>query len=320
VARASAVTLRQLRAFVAVAEEGSIVRAALRIHLTPSALSMLVSSLEGELGVRLFERTTRRMVLTDAGQALLPSLLKMFDQFDDALDDVRELTERRHSRLRISASPLIAAAMLPPVMAGFQRAHPDVKLSVQDVAVDAVAQSVRNGEADVGVCTADVDGLDLKVVPVVHDRLVLVCLDSHPFAGKAQVRWADLEGQPLVLMQRGSGLRKLAERGLAMAKLAIEPAFEVAQVSTAIGLVEAGLAVAVLPSYAVRRARAVGVHATALVDPVIERAIVALHSPERPLTALADDFLQRLRAAALPIEAEAAHAGKAARPRARSRA
>jgi DNA-binding transcriptional LysR family regulator len=92
------VTLRQLRAFVAVAQEQSITRAAGRLHLTASALSMLVSSLEAELAVRLFERTTRRVVLTEEGQALLPSVQMVFKDLDQAFDGLRQLSARRRRR------------------------------------------------------------------------------------------------------------------------------------------------------------------------------------------------------------------------------
>ena len=102
-ARLPAVTLRQLRAFVAVAEEGSIARAAQRLHLTGSALSMLIASLEGELGTRLFERTTRRLQLTDAGRELLPAIGEVFHHLDNALSDLRESTQRRDTQIAVVA-------------------------------------------------------------------------------------------------------------------------------------------------------------------------------------------------------------------------
>ena len=148
-ARLPAVTLRQLRAFVAVAEEGSIARAAQRLHLTGSALSMLIASLEGELGTRLFERTTRRLQLTDAGRELLPAIGEVFHHLDSALSDLRESTQRRDTQLRIAASPLLAATLLPGVMAGFRERYPAVRLKLLDKAVGAVPQAVRGGDADI---------------------------------------------------------------------------------------------------------------------------------------------------------------------------
>lgn len=296
--RPSAVTLRQLRAFLAVAEEGSIARAAQRLHLTASALSMLIGTLEGELGVRLFERTTRRMVLTDAGSELLPAIEQVFGHLDGAIADLREFSQRRSSRLRIAASPLLCATLLPHLLAGFKERFPAVRLTLSDLPVSEVARAVRAGDADLGVCTADVDTLDLQATMLLQDRLVLACLESHPLAAQHEVRWRDLAGEALALMQPGSGLRKLSERGLAEVGEPVEPAFEVANVATAVGLVEAGLAVSVLPGYALTRTRAVGVRAVPLADPVVERTIVALNAPERPLTSAGEAFVAHFQQAA----------------------
>lgn len=296
--RTSAVTLRQLRAFNAVAEEGSIARAAQRLHLTASALSMLIGTLEGELGVRLFERTTRRMVLTDEGNKLLPTVEQMLGQLDGAITDLHEFSQLRSSRLRIAASPLLAATLLPHLMASFRERFPAIRLTLRDLPVSEVAQAVRAGEADLGVCTADVDALDLHTTVLHQDRLMLACLENHPLASRFELPWRELAGEPLALMQPGSGLRKLSERGLAQIGEPVDPAYEVANVTTAVGLVEAGLAVAVLPRYALTRTRAVGVRAIPLIDPVVERAIVALNAPERPLTSAGEAFLAHFKQAA----------------------
>lgn len=296
--RTSAVTLRQLRAFIAVAEEGSVVRAAQRMHLTASALSMLISTLEGELGARLFERTTRRMVLSEEGQKLLPSIEEMMGQLDGAITDLQEFSQRRSSRLRIAASPLMAATLLPHLMAGFHERFPAVRLTLRDLPVGEVAQSVRSGEADLGVCTADVDTTDLHATVLHQDRLMLACRDGHQLATRPEVQWRDLAGERLALMQPGSGLRNLSARGLAEMGEPVEATFEVANVATAVGLVEAGLAIAVLPRYALIRTRAIGVRAVPLTEPVVERAIVALHAPERPLTSAGEAFIAYAKQAA----------------------
>lgn len=296
--RPSAVTLRQLRAFITVAEEGSISRAAQRLPLTASALSMLIGTLEGELGVRLFERTTRRMVLTEAGKELLPAMEHMFHHLDGALTNLREFSQRRSSRLRIAVSPLLAATLLPQLMASFRERFPAVRLTLQDLPVGAVAQAVRAGDADLGVCTADEDTLDLQATVLLQDRLMLACLEGHPLAARHEVHWRELAGEDLVLMRPGSGLRKLANRGLAETGEPVEPVFEVANVATAMGLVEAGLAVSVLPRYALTRTSVIGVKAIPLIDPVVERVIVALNAPERPLSSAGEAFVSHFQHAA----------------------
>jgi DNA-binding transcriptional LysR family regulator len=285
------VTLRQLRAFVAVAQEQSITRAAGRLHLTASALSMLVSSLEAELAVRLFERTTRRVVLTEEGQALLPSVQMVFKDLDQAFDGLRQLSARRRGRFAVATSPLLAATLLPQLLASFRLRFPDIAVDLLDLPVDGIAQAVREGRADFGVCTADQEVAGLLTTTLYQDRLMLACLADHPLAGRKEVRWSELVGEPLALLRPGSGLRSLAERGFAEIGEPVVPAFEVAHVSTAVGLVEAGLAVAILPSFALSRTRSPSVVAVPLTAPVMQRDIVALTDSQRELSGPCQAFL-----------------------------
>jgi DNA-binding transcriptional LysR family regulator len=289
------VTLRQLRAFVAVAQEQSITRAAGRLHLTASALSMLVSSLEAELAVRLFERTTRRVVLTEEGQALLPSVQMVFKDLDQAFDGLRQLSARRRGRFAVATSPLLAATLLPQLLASFRLRFPDIAVDLLDLPVDGIAQAVREGRADFGVCTADQEVAGLLTTTLYQDRLMLACLADHPLAGRKEVRWNELVGEQLALLRPGSGLRSLADRGFSEIGEQVVPAFEVAHVSTAVGLVEAGLAVAILPSYALSRTRSPSVVAVPLTAPVMQRDIVALTDSQRELTGPCEAFLAHFK-------------------------
>jgi len=294
-ARPESVTLRQLRAFVAVAQEQSITRAAGRLHLTASALSMLVSSLEAELAVRLFERTTRRVVLTEEGQALLPSVQMVFKDLDQAFDGLRQLSARRRGRFAVATSPLLAATLLPQLLSSFRLRFPGIEVDLLDLPVDGIAQAVREGRADFGVCTADQEVAGLLTTPLYQDRLMLACLADHPLAGRKEVRWSELAGEPMALLLHGSGLRTLVERGFAEAGEPLVPAFQVAHVSTAVGLVESGLAVAILPSYALSRTRSPSVVAVQLTAPVMLRDIVALTDSQRELTGPCEAFLAHFK-------------------------
>ena len=301
--RPPGVTLRQLRAFVAVAQDGSITRAAQRLHLTTSALSMLVSSLENELAVRLFERTTRRMALSEAGAELLPSIEKVFDNLDAAFDGLRQFADRRSGRFAVATSPLLAATLLPSLLASFAARFPGTKVDLLDLPVEGIAEAVRSGQADFGVCTADKDMPGLVATPLHQDRLMLACQASHPLAGRREVRWAELAAEPLVLMRQGSGLRNLVDGGFAAVGESVRPAFEVAHVSTAVGLVESGLGIAILPSYALHRTRAVDLVAVPMTAPAVERNIVALTAPQRRLSAPCEAFLAHFQASMATAQA-----------------
>lgn len=294
--RLSAVTLRQLRAFVRVARDGSMARAAQNAYLTPSAMSMLVGGLEGELGIQLFERTTRRLVLSDAGKELLPAIEKTLSDLQVALDRMHELACRQRGRLAVAASPLLASMLLPSRIAEFRHTCPQIEVALIDAPVGQVPDLVRRGEADIGIATADTALVDLESTVLFTDQLMFACRPEHPLARVRSASWRELGVERLVLLQRGSGLRALIDRGLSTADRIGEVAYEVAHVETALGLVENGLAVSILPWYALSR-RTHEVVAVPLRDPVVHRDIVALTSRQRALPDHTRKFMAEFRQA-----------------------
>jgi LysR family transcriptional regulator, carnitine catabolism transcriptional activator len=279
------VTIRQLKAFTAIAQEQSITRAAEKLHLTPSAISMLIRSLESELAVRLFERTTRKLELTDNGKAFLPTAEKVFSLLNDAIENIRESEASRAGSFKVATSPLLASEVMPQVIASFKARFPSIEVSLIDVPVDAIADAVRQRHADFGICTApDQDSstlIDLAIEPVYKDKLMLAVPKDHLFAK-----------ENLIMLKVGSGLRRLAEQGLAASKTSVKPAYEVGHVATAVGMVEAGLGLAPLPSYTLARSTTKTFTAVALADPPIERDIVMISHLQRPLSEASRAFVQ----------------------------
>ena len=291
----SNISLRQLRAFWLVAQEGSMTRAAERMHLTISALSMLVRTLEDELGMRLFERTTRRVDLTEAGRQFLPAVRDVFFALESGLQTLQESRRRKSERLVVVTSPLLAATLVPLVIARFREAYPNVAVTLVDAPVDQVVATVRDGKADFGVCTADLAANDLVTEVLYQDTLVLACSPDHAMAAQREVRWAELTEQPLILLSSGTGLRRLVNQALGQQTLKLKPAFEVANVQTVVGLVAAGLGVSVLPAYSLARADAKKVVAVPLAEPVVTREIIALCTRARPFSTAAEAFLKLLK-------------------------
>jgi len=288
-------SFRQLRAFVAVAEETSMTRAAARLSLTPSALSMLIRAMEDELGVKLFERTTRKLVLTEAGQGLLPVVKDVFQRLDAGVQSVLRTQQVKESVLTLATSPLMAASFVPKAMAGFRELHPAVKIRLLDAPVDTLPDLVRTGAVDMVICTASDEISDLHQELLYVDRLMLVCHRDHVLAQSKEVSWEALINEPLVLMQQGSGLRTLADRALAKWSKNLTPAHEVSHVATALGLVEAGEGVSVLPSYAIARSQprlnTPNIVTIPIVSPVVKRRVVALARSSEALTKTAAAFI-----------------------------
>ncbi|WP_310642704.1 LysR family transcriptional regulator [Limnohabitans sp.] len=296
---ASNLSLRQLRAFLAVAQESSMTRAADKLHLTPSALSMLVRGMEDDLGVRLFDRTTRRLVLTEAGQQFLPTVEQVFAQLEAGIALLQDTQHVKAGRLRVAASPLLASALFPKVIASFRLQNPHIKVTLMDASVESLPDLVRRGDVDMAVCTASSDTADLLATPVYTDKLMLICPSSHRLALRREVEWQDLLSEPLILMRQGSGLRTLVDKAFAKWNKHLQPAYEVSQVATALGLVSEGEGVSVLPSYAISRAQNLSqVSAVATVDlvsPIVSREIVALTKEGSEMTSAALRFVEQFK-------------------------
>jgi DNA-binding transcriptional LysR family regulator len=303
------VTLRQLQAFVAVAESGNFSRAAERLHVAQSAVSVLVRELERKLNIRLFDRTTRRVELTDAGFEFRATAEKLISDLEHAVQNTHDLVERKRGRIIVAAPPLLATALLPEAISAFQKQFPGISVALIDARTNEIVQRVKSGQADIGVGTFAADEEGLSRTRLAKDTLTLFCEGSHPIAATTQPRWRDLKGLPLITLTRESGIRALVESGYESANLTLDrPAYEVSQITTALALVEAGLGVSILPTYALVSCKNRNIVARALSHPTITREVVAVTRSGRSLPPAGSDFMQLLqRSAKVRNETAAAH-------------
>lgn len=289
------ITIKQIESFLAVADLGNFSRAAERLNTAQPALSQSIKDLEAELAVRLFDRTTRRVELTDAGREFRHSAAKVLEELEHAVEGVHELAERRRGRLRIAAPPLLAAVVLPQAIADFQKRYPGIAVQLADVGTEQIVESVRSGKADCGLGTFSPAEEGIERLPLVRDSLMLFCDQRSPFNGAVSVPWRELEDQPMITLTRDSGIRLLVEVGFETAELALKPVYEVTQITTAIALVEAGLGVAVLPTYALAAARYRKVVGKPLIEPNISREVVMIHATGRSISPAVSAFAAVVR-------------------------
>lgn len=207
-------SLKQLRVFVAVARHGSFSRAGEAIGLTQSAVSHSVKELEAEVGVRLLDRTTREVVLTDAGLRLANRVERLLDELQAALLDARSFGVQRSGTVRVATSQTISAHLMPQCIAAGEREYPEIRIMLRDQAQQQVLHSVRNAEVDFGIVVDPVQAVDLECEAVLHEPFLLLCRDDHPFAAQQEVRWSALNGCRLVLQDYASGSRPLIDSAL----------------------------------------------------------------------------------------------------------
>jgi DNA-binding transcriptional LysR family regulator len=264
-------TLRQIRAFLAVAQWGSFTAAASRLHLTQSAVSVLVAELEAVFGLRLFDRTTRVVRLTDAGREFQPVAQKVMLELESAVSSSRELAAQKRGRVAIAATPLMSSLLLPRAIARYARLQPGVSVVLHDVLAGQIQPKVRDGEVDFGIGTFERSARELVAQPLMTDTLVLACAADHPLASRRQVAWRALAGHPFIALTRDNSVGQLITESLGGAGVEIHPAYEVSHLWTVVGMVDAGLGVAVLPSYANTIAQLYQIRILRLVDPVVRR-------------------------------------------------
>jgi len=207
-------TLEQLRIFVAVAERLHMTRAAEALHLTQSAVSAAVAALEARHGTQLFDRVGRGLALNAAGAAFLPearAVLAQAEAAEQALDDLAGL---KRGAVRLFASQTIAAYWLPPRMAAFARAHPEIQLHLSIGNTHRVVEAVLAGEAELGLIEGAFEAPRVEKVRMDADRLVVVAA-GHPLAGRSEaLSAAELKALDWVLREEGSGTRSEFEAAL----------------------------------------------------------------------------------------------------------
>lgn len=237
---------RQLRAFVALAQEKHFTRAAQRCHLTQPAFSALIRTLEETAGVRLFDRNTRRVELTVEGRVLESTAQRLLGELELAMEDLRGHAERRRGRVAVAALPSLAAGWLPGLLAQFHAEYPGIVMQLRDALLDPCLDMVQSGEVDFAVAArrTDMSGLDSTFLHA--DRYFLVCRQDHPLASQRQVRPRDVARWPAIQLSRGSSVRQRLDEALGAD--AFTPLLEVEHLATVTGLVLAGMGVSVVPA------------------------------------------------------------------------
>ncbi len=194
-------SLRQMRAFVALAKTGSFTLAAEYLHVTQSALSGLIKELESVLGVRVVERSTRKTQLSEIGRELYPLFEKMIEDLDGAMAGIAQRKALKTGMVRIAAPQMMACTLLPEVIAAYRQAHPDVQLRLVDCPVENVSARVFSGEVDFGIGPERDPTAEIAAQVLFEMPFVLVFPEQHPLQQKDRVTWADVGDYPFISLQ-----------------------------------------------------------------------------------------------------------------------
>ena len=238
--------LVSLRAFVAIAREGNLTRAAKQLGYSQPAVSLQIGRLEEELGTALFDRTGRGMRLTEAGAVYLTHVgdaLRALETGRSALD---ELAGLERGAVRIGGGATATSYLLPAVLSRFHEVYPSIQFHVREEGSADVLEGVLGGELDLGVVTWPLPlapGLveRLRVEVWRDDELVLIVPTGHRLEGRATFRWADLDGEPLVLFRAGTAVRSIIDRALLDAGIDVRIIMELSSIAAIRQMVQQGI-------------------------------------------------------------------------------
>ena len=290
---------RQFNAFLTVARLGNFTRAAARLAISQSTLTVQIRNLEQTLGVRLFDRNRRQVSLTSAGRELITPIDDIVERIDSLVALTQDVSALRRGVVTIAALPSIASSALPPAVAAFVAANPGIKVRIHDVVAQRIIELVKAGDVDFGVGSLIRKDRELVVEPLWTDEMRLFVDRRHALAARRSVRLGDLRQIPLILTTRDSSARQLFDKAADRAKMVFTPAFEAHYMSTALALARAGLGAAVLPELAIKPLLDSQLVALPIRQPTVQRKVVLIVKAGRSLPKAAELMVERLRSAAL---------------------
>jgi len=291
------ISSRQIDAFLALSAQRSFTRAAAQCHLSQPAFSALIRALEDDLGLRLFDRSTRHVGLTAEGENFHASALRIRAEVDAALAAMRDAATLRRGRVAIALLPSLAAGWLPDVLAQFHARHPGVELDIADVLSEPCIERVATGRADFALAAIRADTPELRAEPFCQDGFHLVCRTDHALAdqplpgGAAQLR--ALAQWPFIHLARHSSVRQYLEA--AFHPHAMRTLMEVEQLATVTGMVRAGLGISVVPTFTLFHFQYPDLVTRPLALPGLMRQIYLVRRRDRGLSVAAQALYQLMR-------------------------
>lgn len=291
---------RQLRAFVAVSEDGAFTTAARRLNLSQPALTVQIRNLEESLETKLFDRDTRSVALTRAGRELLPQFRRVLADLDATVDAARRHGSASHGTVRVAALPSVAASLLPDVIRAFREDNPHVAFDVKDAVNARIVAMVKEEVVDIGVIgQASVDR-DLEIVARVREDMQVVFPVGHALQKVRNISLERLASYPHVLLTPETSVRRVVDAAFGARGLTIASVCEVTYMMAAVGMVRAGLGIAILPIGAREPLSEPAVRARRIDESGLVRTVAIIRRRKRTLSPIVSSFLDHLCARLAP--------------------
>jgi DNA-binding transcriptional LysR family regulator len=284
--------LNDLQAFRAVAELSNFRQAAEAVNISQPAFSRRIEKLEEALGVRLLDRTTRRVSLTAVGRDFARKVESLLDDLDATLLGIKGVAATRMGEVTIACVPSTVYYYLSQVIRRYRDRYPKIRVKVFDASANDVLAAVTRGEADFGLNFIGSQEPDIDFEPLLEERFVAACRRDHPLARRRRVSWHDLAEHDFITVSKASGNRLLIDQALAGVMGRPHGLYEAQHVTTLLGLVEAGLGIAAVPSLAMPAKDHPVLVSIPLDEPVVRRVVGLIRRRGRNLSPAAQQLYE----------------------------
>lgn len=288
-----------LQAFVAVADRASFRHAAADVFLSQSALSRRIDKLEESLGVKLFERTTRRVQLTNVGETFLVNVRSALDGLEDAVLGIADLAAHRTGTVTFACVPSAVQHFLPEILKQFSARYPRIRIRIHDESAQDVLNLVITGEADFGINFAGAENPEIIFKSIHVESYVLAMRHDHPLATRTILSWKETLDERYISVAKSSGNRSVIDAALAGIEKHPVILCEVNHVSGVLALVEAGIGVAAVPGLSLLPGRPDGIVGVPLINPEIKRTLGLISKREHSMAPAARTLYEMLEEALL---------------------
>ena len=295
------VSLRQLRAFDEVARQGAFAPAARELCITQSALSESIRQLEEAVGMRLFDRTTRTVGLTSAGQAFLQDVRQVFETLEQGVQNLSDLAALRRGKVRIAAAPSVLAVLLLPALPQLRAQHPGIEVELTEDSAEGIAQRVHDGRVDFGVGAAHPAGVELVTQPLVSDRMGVVAPADEPLLRKPKLKAADVAHLPFVGLTTDTAISQLLAAAPGMPANVLQTPLRVSNPALLFDAVRQGLGVSLIPALTAQHPARGDLGFRVLDAPQIVRRTLLIQRPRRAMSPAAQLLCDALRQQVLQL-------------------
>lgn len=284
------ITPRQLRAFTAVYRLGSITRAAERMRLTQSAVSVLIRGLEQTLNVVLFERTTRSLRPTQVADDTVQDAERLLNDLDKLNAKFRGVAERSRGNVTLALSAGIGASLGGVMFKRFRERFPGAAVHLHDVAPGHVVSLVLDEEVEFGIGARDIGSKEIRQKVIASDTVCAICLQSDSIAHRESITWDEIADFTTIATPRSDSLRKVIDLTLARAKRSFEATYEVSFLDTALSMTAQGLGISIMPSHLIPHLHRPMLVAVPLLQPAVRRQLCLITKVGKRLSPAAADF------------------------------